>query len=207
MGDEQLVLQLKNYLTDINLDLPDAKAKTLIAYLHQLAKWNAHVNLTAIDEMEKMITHHLVDSLAIAPYVTGKNIADIGTGAGLPGLPLAVYYPDKSFTLLDAVGKKIRFLVQMKAELGIPNIFPIHARAESFSPDQLFDVIIFRAVGKIDDYTRATASLLAPGGCWLFMKGTYPQEELDALELPTETIVLDLPSIGAERHLIRVTQK
>ena len=150
-------------LQKLNLNLPPAQQQKLLDFLEFLKKWSGHYNLTAITDTQKMITRHLLDSLSIAPYITGNNILDAGSGAGFPGIPLAVYFPQKQFTLLDGNGKKTRFLIQAKAEFQLSNITVINARMETWQSPRPFDTIVVRAVGSIPDVMAESRHLLQPG--------------------------------------------
>lgn len=193
-----------NGLRELNLDLAPAARDKLIAFLQFLQKWNQSYNLTAITDLKKMLSYHVLDSLSIAPFIQGDHILDVGSGAGFPGIPLAVYFPQKRWILLDSNGKKARFLIQAKAEFKLDNIEVVNERVETWSNGQRFDTIITRAVGSIPELIQQTQSLLAPGGCWLFMKGALPHDELSALTLPSKTHTLSVPGVDAARHLIVV---
>jgi 16S rRNA (guanine527-N7)-methyltransferase len=200
-------LNLNRGIEAMGLALTDDQTQSLIQFLNVLQQWNRVTNLTAIRDWDQMITHHLLDSLAVAPFITGKRILDLGTGAGLPGIPLAVYYPEKKFVLLDSNGKKIRFVNHVKATLGLKNVETAQERMENFSSSEAFDVIICRALGSLDAVMQASAPLLAPEGCWLFMKGTYPQNELAAIDHPVTVHALTVPGLSAERHVVQVSHK
>lgn len=199
---------LQKALHDNQLTLTEEAQQKLIVYLEELSKWNAVFNLTSITDPKEMIYLHLIDSLLIGPYLTGNLFLDVGTGAGLPGIPLAIMYPETKWVLLDKCGKKIRFLLQMKAELGLSNIAVAESRAEHFHPQERFDGIISRAYGTLRLLTESTMHLLAPTGHWLLMKGKYPQDEL--ADLPGEVKLYDIQSIKMtgktlERHLVNLT--
>jgi 16S rRNA (guanine527-N7)-methyltransferase len=174
-----------------------------------IIRWNRVYNLTSVEDPEKMLTTHLLDSLSIAPYINGNTILDVGSGAGLPGIPLAVYQPQWAFTLLDASSKKIRFLRQVVIELDLEQVKPVHERIEDFRSRERFDVIICRAYASLDTFIMDTARLLRPGGSWLAMKGQYPTQELAALKEQFEYTVtpLNVPGLEAERHLITISRK
>ncbi len=180
---------------------PEAE-EAMMAYLALLSKWSKAYNLTAITAPDQMITHHLLDSLSIAPWITGTRILDVGTGAGLPGIPLAIYYPEKSFVLLDSIGKKTRFLTQVARELGLQNVQVVQSRIEDYETENAFAMIVSRAVmaasklltqirGVSDQHTRI-----------LMMKGSYPHHELDALTVPYVVEPLTVPGLTAERHAL-----
>src|SRR5437879_4071655 len=137
--------KLKTGLSEMNLIMTDEQLSQLLVYLQLLQKWNKTYNLTAITDFDKMITHHLLDSLSVSPYITGDNIVDVGSGAGLPGIPLAIYFPDKKFTLIESVGKKTRFISNAVRELGLKNVDVVNVRAEEYQTPNVFDTMIARA--------------------------------------------------------------
>lgn len=191
----------------LGLTLDSAQQERLLAYLALLVKWNKAYNLTAIRDPLEMVTKHLLDSLAVLPHLHGTQVLDVGSGAGLPGIPLAIADPAREFTLLDSNGKKTRFLLQAKGELGLSNLSVVHSRLEQYRPGQLFDTVTARAFASLADMTAGTAQLLAPGGSLLAMKGEFPQAELDALPLGfvvREIIALTVPGLEAQRHLVRI---
>ncbi len=203
---------LESGAQNLGLTLNSRCEQNLIDFLYFLQKWNKAYNLTAITSIEKMLTHHVLDSLAIAPYLNGSRILDVGSGAGFPGIPLAFYYPDKEFVLLDSVGKKVRFMLQAKIEFQIQNIEPIQCRMEKFNAKHCFDVIICRAVGSMNEIIQASKHLLSQNGQWFFMKGIYPQQELDQLqskggEYKTDVQEINVPGVDALRHLVIVADK
>jgi 16S rRNA (guanine527-N7)-methyltransferase len=195
--------KLQRGIQTLQLNMPALQQERLLDFLLLLQKWNKSYNLTAITEMDEMITHHALDSLAVVPYLSGDRIIDIGTGAGFPGIPLALYFPDKKFTLLDSNGKKTRFLVQAKAALAIDNIEVVHARAETYHTDICFDAIIFRAVTSIADMIDKTQHLCCEHGQYFAMKGSVPTEELKRIDAPS-VYALTVPGLNAERHLVVV---
>jgi len=176
-------------------------------FLHGLIKWNKAYNLTAIRDPQQMVALHLMDSLAVAPYVFGAAdqlsatpVLDVGSGAGLPGIPLALYYPQTEFVLLDSNGKKTRFLQQMKIELGLANVSIIQARVEDY--DGAFEQVICRAFASLANIVTTTQHLVAEGGSLLAMKGKLEDEKLTATELQVVAVhALEVPGIEAERHL------
>lgn len=183
---------------------PDAKAEEqLLAYLDLLLKWNKTYNLTAVRDPEQGLSHHLLDSLAILPWVDERTLLDVGSGGGLPGIPLAILRPELSVTLVDTVQKKASFLQQAAIELGLPNVRVVHGRVEKLQGQ--FGQIVARAFASLPDLVAWTRHVLAPGGHWLAMKGTMPEEEL--ARLPAGVVVerrlpLVVPGLDAERHLL-----
>ncbi len=193
--------------TALGVVLDDTVAARALAYLDLLEKWNRAFNLTAIRDREAMVTQHLLDSLAIVPWVRGPRVLDMGAGAGLPGIPLALVLPDVHFVLLDSNQKKTRFLVQAAAELELKNVEVVAARAEEYRPEQGFDTITARALTEIPRMLAWSEGLLRAGGRYLFMKGAVPQQELDALPpgfRVDEVVRLQIPGLLAERHLVIV---
>lgn len=192
----------------LGIELTEAQLEALLAYLQLLIKWNKAYNLTAIRQPERMVGLHLLDSLAVHPYVQeATNLIDVGTGAGLPGVVLAIMNPDKQFTLLDSNGKKTRFLVQAKIDLKLDNLTVVNSRVEAYQPDVLFDMIISRAFASLADMTGWCKHLLANDGCFLAMKGLYPEEEITAIANEYQVIEkheLEIPQVEGERHLLTI---
>lgn len=176
----------------------------LLAYLDLLAKWNRVYNLTAITDPKRMLSHHLLDSLAVLPHLDAERLLDVGSGAGLPGIPLALARPDLRVTLLEASQKKAAFLQQAAIELKLSNVEVEHARAEDYRPRTPFPRIVARAFSELADFLRLTAHLLAEGGRWLAMKGAYPQAEIERLQGARliKAVRLEVPGLNAERHLL-----
>jgi len=192
-------------LQALALDFPSALQTTLLNYLGLLEKWNHVYNLTAIDQVAEMIPKHVLDSLAVLPYIEGDYLLDVGTGAGVPGLLLAICCPHWQWVLLDRRPKKVRFVNQAILELGIKNAKVMCVQSEKFSSNRLFNTIISRAYGSLSLFYQHTQQVCAPHGCWLAMKGTYPQQELlDVSNLPVKIKVLPLqvPFLSAPRHLV-----
>jgi 16S rRNA (guanine527-N7)-methyltransferase len=200
---------LQDGLHALGLALAPAAQEKLIAYLELLAKWNRAYNLTAVRDPGQMVVRHLLDSLAILPLVRGPRVLDIGSGAGLPGIPLALARPDLRFVLLDSNAKKTRFLIQAVAELGLKNAEVVNSRVEGYRPAAPFDTLIARAFAGIADMLSVSAPLCAPGGRWLAMKGVYPHQELAAIppDYRVECRRLQVPGLDAERHVVIITPK
>ena len=198
------ISQLAQGLSDMSLNMPEPAQSTLIDFLYDLKKWNAAYNLTAVKTLPEMITRHVLDSLAVVPHLLGHRILDVGTGAGFPGIPLALFYPEKHFVLLDGNGKKNRFLVQAIHHFQLKHVEAVQARVESFTSPPLYDVIISRAVGKIKPLIKASSHLLSPAGYWLFMKGAVPLDELASLDFDVRIIPLILPGTDVQRHVIQI---
>lgn len=173
-----------------------------MAYLALMEKWNRVYNLTAIKDPETMMVKHLLDSLAIASFIKGEHVLDIGSGAGLPGIPLALCFPEKSFVLVDSIGKKIQFLATVIRTLRLENVFAIQTRIETYQPPQLFDTITFRALGTITQCLHWSKHLLSPQGRWVAMKGQPPTEELQALDRPFFMQSYVVPGLDASRCVV-----
>ncbi len=199
--------QLENGIAGLQLTLPDAAIAQLLQYLELLTKWNRAYNLTAVRDPAEMVSRHLLDSLAVMPYVHGDHCADVGSGAGLPGIPLAIALPQKQFTLIDSNGKKIRFIAQAIAELGLKNVRAVQCRIESLQPEHAYDVVLSRAFATLADMAQGCEHVLTAQGVMLAMKGMYPQQELS--ELPERFKVdachaLKIPNEEGQRHLIEI---
>ena len=190
------------------MEASDQQLKQWRGYLALLRRWNRTYNLTAIEDDQAILTKHLLDSLSIAGFIKGERICDIGSGGGLPGIPLAILFPEKQFTLVDAVAKKTRFLRQVVTELKLANVQVVHARVEAYRPAYRFDQVICRAFSSLSEFVSVTGHLLAKNGEWLAMKGKLPVEELAALGKKMAYTVhpLIVPGLDAERHLIQITQ-
>ncbi|MCA1924826.1 MAG: 16S rRNA (guanine(527)-N(7))-methyltransferase RsmG [Thiobacillus sp.] len=197
--------QLAAGIAALGLDLPPDGEARLLAYLALLDKWNRVYNLTAVREAERMVSHHLLDSLAAVPFFTGPAVIDVGSGGGLPGIPLAIARPDLRVTLIDSIAKKTAFLLQVKTELGLTNLNVATARVEDFRPASGFDDIASRAFSGLGEFVTLTRHLLNPGGRWLAMKGLYPNDELAALTPDVKVSAnhaLVVPGLDASRHVI-----
>ncbi|HSQ80609.1 MAG TPA: 16S rRNA (guanine(527)-N(7))-methyltransferase RsmG [Casimicrobiaceae bacterium] len=188
--------------------LPPDALRTLDAYLDLLVKWNRTFNLTAIRDRADMVTHHLNDALAILPHLPearALRVLDVGTGAGVPGIPIAIARPEWRVVLLDANQKKVAFLTQAAIELALANVTAVAARVEDYRPDAPFDVIVSRAFSDLASFLRGAQHLLAPGGILVAMKGVYPHDEIAQLPRGTAIVAdpaLEVPGLDAQRHLI-----
>jgi 16S rRNA (guanine527-N7)-methyltransferase len=192
-------------IAEMGLELSEMQQEKLLRYIALLHKWSQAFNLTSIRDPMEMIPRHLLDSLAVSVYLQGERILDVGTGPGLPGIPLAILHPERSFTLLDGNSKKTRFVRQAAMELGLDNVDVVHSRAESYRPSQGFHCILTRAFAPLPDIVKLTRHLLAEDGMLLAMKGRYPEEELSGLNADSWTLEvasLKVPLLEGERHII-----
>ncbi|MCP5278822.1 MAG: 16S rRNA (guanine(527)-N(7))-methyltransferase RsmG [Thiobacillus sp.] len=201
-------MHLAGHLTEaiaaMGLSLDPGQEVALLDYMALLEKWNRTYNLTAIHDPERMLTHHLLDSLAVLPHIGPGPLLDVGSGGGLPGIPLAIARPDLEVTLLDTSQKKCSFMQQAAIELKLPQVRVEHARVEAFRREGQFPQIVSRAFSELREFVALTRHLLAPGGEWLAMKGLYPNEEIAHLKgarLKRDTR-LHVPGLEADRHLI-----
>jgi 16S rRNA (guanine527-N7)-methyltransferase len=191
----------------LGIDLTDEQAGRLLAHLDLLDDWNTRMNLTAIRERSAQLTKHLLDSLSVRPFLQGTRIADVGSGAGLPGIPLAIVEPGRHFALIESTGKKCRFLEHVRDALGLANVEVVQARAEAFRPEQRFDTVVARAVGPLADLVKNAGPLVVGGGRLLAMKGRYPADELAARLNGWKVAAvhrLTVPGLDEERHLVEL---
>lgn len=206
--EDALRQQLNQGAAELQITLSAEQLDALMQYLGLLQKWNRAYNLTAIRDAQRMVGLHLLDSLAVHPYVQDvNNIIDVGTGPGLPGIVLAIMNPHKRFTLLDSNGKKTRFLFQARTALGLDNVTIVNDRVEAYHPSEPFDMIVSRAFASLADMTRWCRHLRAVDGCFLAMKGQYPDDEISAINdefRVAESIAIRVPGVEGERHLLRL---
>lgn len=193
-------------LEQLQLDLSDEQQQKLWDYLNLLQRWNKVYNLTAVRDEDQMLPLHLWDSLSVVNHVQGERVLDVGSGGGLPGIPLSIVYPERSFTLLDTNGKKTRFIQQAAVQLGLKNVEVIQTRVESWQPEQRFDAVISRAFASVLDFLNNSGQHLVDGGTLYAMKGRYPEDELASLPkdwLLETTYTLEVPELShVERHLL-----
>ena len=199
-------LTLHEGLTRLGLELPSDTQEKLLAYLALVQKWNKVYNLTAVREPSKMLTHHLLDSLAVVPHMQDANtLLDVGSGAGLPGIPLAMALPQVRMTLLDSNQKRTTFLRQAKMQLALANVSVVCERVEKYQPKQMFSVVTSRAFAELHEFVTVAGHLVAPGGQLMAMKGTDPAGEITKINsgfVTTGVIKLTVPGLDAERHLV-----
>lgn len=203
MDDERAALVAGARQLQVELD--ERAAQSLLRLLDELARWNQAYNLTAITDRAQMLTHHLLDSLSVAPFVQGSTLADVGTGAGFPGLPLALVAPERHCVLIDSNGKKQRFVAHAARTLGLANVEALQARAEEVRPAQPFDTVVARACAALPQLLAWVAPLCGQGTRVLAMKGRVPEEELAAVAAPwriERVVPLTVPGLNEERHLI-----
>lgn len=204
-GDQAALQVLERGLSALGLGVDSRQQKTMLAFLEILKRWNRIYNLTAIEPGTKAVTRHLLDSLAVVPYLHGDLIIDIGSGAGLPGIPVSLACPEKHVVLLDSNAKRCRFLRQVKAELKLDNVEVVQDRAENYQRDAKFDSLLSRAFSELAAFIRASGHLLAEGGKILAMKGCWDEsmaENLPADFAIEDVIRLNVPGLDEERHLV-----
>ncbi len=205
---DDLLAQLIQGCEKLKLDLSDEQYQQLLDYVLLMAKWNKVYNLTSVRDEQEMISRHLLDSLAITPFIQGASLLDVGTGGGLPGIPLAIVKPDMLITLLDSNSKKTRFLQQVKAELKLENVTVVHSRVEQAQLPK-FSVVTARAFATIKEIIDLAGRHCDDAGCLVLMKGIYPQQELDAagegFKLQ-DVIELEVPDCDGDRHLVRLVR-
>ena len=194
-------------LAALGLDLPRAVQETMLAYLALLAKWNRAYNLTAVRQEQAMVGQHLLDSLAVLPHLEGESLADVGSGAGLPGVPLAIARPGWRVALVESNQKKAAFLEQVRIEFRLDNLQVVRERVEAYRPDEPYAVVIARAFSDLAEFVRLSAHLVAVGGMLAAMKGIYPYEELAGLPsgfVADRVVALDVPETEGTRHLVLI---
>ncbi len=207
---------IKQHLSKLSFDLPDSAAQQFSQLLKLLIKWNKAFNLTAVRGADEMVVLHLLDSLVPLPFIEGSQVLDVGTGAGFPGLPMAIARPDWQFTLLDSNAKKTRFVTQAVIELDLKNVTVMTGRAEKADINQPFNTVMCRATFSLADFLSKTYGLCVNKGLFLALKGSYPKQEIDALYQSAKykslaanikieaTESVDVPGLDAERHLVRI---
>lgn len=202
--------ELQRGISSLSLNCSEETLSSLLAYIDLLKKWNSAYNLLGGNESASLVSRHILDSLSISPYLEGSLIADIGAGAGLPGIPLAILNPDKNFVLIDSNGKKTRFMFQAKIQLGLDNISVENCRIEHYQSKQQIDMVMCRAFSTLADALTMLQPIFSDECKLLAMKGHYPEDEIarlpDGFEL-SKSIKLDVPGSESQRHLIEVIRK
>ena len=207
MSEAQWQRQLSQGLAGMDMALDEQQQQRLLDFLALLNKWNRAYNLTAVREPAEMVSRQLLDSLSIAPFIHTDHLLDVGAGGGLPGIPLAIAFPERRFTLLDSNSKKTRFLTQSVLELGLDNVEVFHGRAEQYQPGKQFSQISSRAFTALENLVNWCGHLLAEDGQFLAMKGQFPDDEVAALPAPWQvqsSIPLQVPGTTGDRHLLLV---
>ena len=201
-----MITQLSKLLNQSAISLTDQQKQQLVAYVELLDKWNKAYNLTSVRDPQQMIVRHIMDSIVVAPYLRGKRFIDVGTGPGLPGIPLSIVMPEAEFTLLDSLGKRVRFLKQVQHELKLQNIIPVQSRVEEYPATPPFDGVISRAFASVHDMLHWCQHLPAGGeGRFYALKGQFPAEECESLPENIQLEAshrLDVPQLDEERHLL-----
>ncbi|WP_456311035.1 16S rRNA (guanine(527)-N(7))-methyltransferase RsmG [Serratia proteamaculans] len=200
-----MINKLSVLLKSAGISLSDQQKQQLVGYVEMLHKWNKAYNLTSVRDPEQMLVRHILDSLVVEPHLSGDRFIDVGTGPGLPGIPLAIVRPQSHFTLLDSLGKRVRFLKQVQHELKLENISPVQSRVEDFLAEPPFDGVISRAFASLTDMVTWCHHLPGPQGRFYALKGVLPQDEIAALPagLTVENVLpLSVPQLEGERHLV-----
>jgi 16S rRNA (guanine527-N7)-methyltransferase len=208
MTREQELALLVEGAADMGVTLDAARGEALLRLVDELEAGNAQFNLTAIRDRPGMLRKHVLDSLSLQPHLRGTRLADVGTGAGFPGLPLAIMNPKRHFALIEATGKKARFVAQTAEQLGCRNVEVVHARAETYRPAELYDTVMARALSSLSDFVAYAGHLCTPDGRLLAMKGKRPDEEISALPKAFRVVAvhrLKLPGLDDERHLVELS--
>ncbi|WP_157619322.1 16S rRNA (guanine(527)-N(7))-methyltransferase RsmG [Psychromonas aquimarina] len=202
-----LLQQLQDMLEKTDLEVSELQQNQLIQLVELLNKWNKAYNLTSVRDPKQMLVKHIMDSIVVSPYLQGERFIDVGTGPGLPGLPLAILNPDKQFVLLDSLGKRLRFIRQVLLELGLKNVTAVQSRVEEYQPEQKFDVVLSRAFASLQDMLFWCKHLPNENGHFLALKGQFPEQEVANLDNDfkfIESISLNVPDLEGERCLVKV---
>lgn len=198
--------QLEIGLQQLGIYATETQIQQWLMYLQLLQKWNKTYKMTAITDFDEMLVKHLLDSLAVSPWIKGNRIVDVGTGGGLPGIPLAILMPEKSFTLVDSIGKKIQFVRHAKQQLKLSNVEPLNIRIEQLSAEEPFDTVISRAFSAVNDFYTLCHHLVGPQGQLLAMKGADIEEaQLEKLPCAYQVHAIKVPFLEAKRHVISLT--
>ncbi|EGR1125646.1 16S rRNA (guanine(527)-N(7))-methyltransferase RsmG [Vibrio cholerae] len=206
-----LRVKLDALISKTSLTVTEQQREQLVGYVQLLDKWNKAYNLTSVRDPMEMLVKHILDSLVVSPYLVGERFIDVGTGPGLPGIPLAIMHPNKEFVLLDSLGKRIRFLKQVIHDLKINNVLPVQSRVEEFDPESGFDGVLSRAFASMTDMVNWCQHLPKPnGGVFLALKGVRPDDEITLLPewcSVTDIKALQVPELEGERHLVILSRK
>lgn len=197
--------KLSRLLNEASISLTDHQKNQLVAYVDMLHKWNKAYNLTSVRDPDEMLVRHILDSIVVAPYLQGLRFIDVGTGPGLPGIPLAIVLPGAHFTLLDSLGKRVRFLRQVQHELKLENITPVQSRVEAYPSEPPFDGVISRAFASLNDMVSWCHHLPGEEGRFYALKGQLPEDEIASLPdgFSVESVEkLLVPQLEGERHLV-----
>ncbi|TQO63993.1 16S rRNA (guanine(527)-N(7))-methyltransferase RsmG [Vibrio cholerae] len=206
-----LRVKLDALISKTSLTVTEQQREQLVGYVQLLDKWNKAYNLTSVRDPMEMLVKHILDSLVVSPHLVGERFIDVGTGPGLPGIPLAIMHSDKEFVLLDSLGKRIRFLKQVIHDLKINNVLPVQSRVEEFDPESGFDGVLSRAFASMTDMVNWCQHLPKPnGGVFLALKGVRPDDEITLLPewcSVTDIKALQVPELEGERHLVILSRK
>ncbi|EGQ7707570.1 16S rRNA (guanine(527)-N(7))-methyltransferase RsmG [Vibrio cholerae] len=206
-----LRVKLDALISKTSLTVTEQQREQLVGYVQLLDKWNKAYNLTSVRDPMEMLVKHILDSLVVSPHLVGERFIDVGTGPGLPGIPLAIMHPDKEFVLLDSLGKRIRFLKQVIHDLKVNNVLPVQSRVEEFDPESGFDGVLSRAFASMTDMVNWCQHLPKPnGGVFLALKGVRPDDEITLLPewcSVTDIKALQVPELEGERHLVILSRK
>lgn len=205
-----MINKLSSLLKAANITLTDQQKQQLVGYVELLHKWNKAYNLTSVRDPQQMLVRHILDSVVVEPHLHGERFIDVGTGPGLPGIPLAIVRPQSHFTLLDSLGKRVRFLRQVQHELALTNVTPVQSRVEEYPSEPPFDGVISRAFASLEDMLTWCHHLPGPEGRFYALKGVRPDDEIAALPagFKVEKIQpLQVPELDGERHLVVITRQ
>ena len=202
-----LLMAFDKAVVSLDLDVSEQQKDQLINFVLLIHKWNKAYNLTSVRDPQQMLIKHIIDSIVVAPYLTKSRYIDVGTGPGLPGIPLSIMHPDKHFVLLDSLGKRVRFMKQAGFEMGLTNIEPVQSRVEQYQSDLPLDGVLSRAFSSIKDMLHWCQHLVDSKGEFLALKGQYPEQEITLLPEGfevVESVELDIPALDGDRHLIKI---
>jgi len=198
---------LQKLINQTNLEVTQSQKQQLVQLVELLNKWNKAYNLTSVRDPEQMLVKHILDSIVVSPHLKGQRFIDVGTGPGLPGLPLAILHPEKQFVLLDSLGKRLRFIHQALLELGLKNVTAVQSRVEEYQPEEKFDVVLSRAFASLHDMLFWCKHLPNESGHFLALKGQFPEQEIAELDQQfefIESISLQVPKLEGERCLVKI---